>query len=68
MAVFATTDAALRARQVCEAMGMEIAPNNINNTRKSETDISPRTALSHPTYSNARLTVCRRPDLAAGRR
>ncbi|WP_329375970.1 hypothetical protein [Streptomyces sp. NBC_01483] len=23
----------LRARQVCEAMDMEIAPNNINNTR-----------------------------------
>jgi hypothetical protein len=33
MAVFATTDASLRARQVCEAMDMEIAPNNINNTR-----------------------------------
>ncbi|MEU2859219.1 hypothetical protein ACIQWL_46405 [Streptomyces mirabilis] len=33
MAVFATADAPLRARQVCEAMDMEIAPNNINNTR-----------------------------------
>ncbi|MEV5530761.1 hypothetical protein [Streptomyces prunicolor] len=33
MAVFATADAPLRARQVCEAMNMEIAPNNINNTR-----------------------------------
>ncbi|MFD9302164.1 hypothetical protein ACFWCB_05600 [Streptomyces sp. NPDC060048] len=32
-AVFATTDAALRARAVCEAMDMEIAPNNINNVR-----------------------------------
>ncbi|MDT0567010.1 hypothetical protein RM704_05830 [Streptomyces sp. DSM 3412] len=33
MAVFAAADAPLRARQVCEAMDMEIAPNNINNTR-----------------------------------
>jgi hypothetical protein len=33
MAVFATADAPLRARQVCEAMDIEIAPNNINNTR-----------------------------------
>ncbi|MFF4754992.1 hypothetical protein ACWD5R_33270 [Streptomyces sp. NPDC002514] len=33
MAVFAAADAPLRARQVCEAMGLEIAPNNINNTR-----------------------------------
>ncbi|GAA1232846.1 hypothetical protein [Streptomyces rhizosphaericus] len=27
------TDAPLRARQVCEAMDMEVTPNNINNTR-----------------------------------
>ena len=33
MAVFATVVAPLRARQVCEAMDMEIAPNTINNTR-----------------------------------
>jgi hypothetical protein len=33
MAVLAAADAPLRARQVCEAMDMEIAPNNINNTR-----------------------------------
>ncbi|MEU1276643.1 hypothetical protein [Streptomyces sp. NPDC005799] len=33
MAVFTTADTPLRARQVCEAMDMEIAPNNINNTR-----------------------------------
>jgi predicted nucleic acid-binding Zn-ribbon protein len=33
MAVFAAAEAPLRARQVCEAMDMEIAPNNINNTR-----------------------------------
>lgn len=33
MAVFAAADAPLRARQVCKAMDLEIAPNNINNTR-----------------------------------
>ena len=33
MAVFAAADAPRRARQVCEAMDLEIAPNNINNTR-----------------------------------
>ncbi|MFG2887905.1 hypothetical protein ACGFYV_37545 [Streptomyces sp. NPDC048297] len=33
MAVFAAADAPLRARQVCEAMDMEITPDNINNIR-----------------------------------
>jgi hypothetical protein len=33
MAVLATADAPLRARAVCEAMDLEIAPNNINNVR-----------------------------------
>ncbi|MEU6589888.1 hypothetical protein ABZ923_11795 [Streptomyces sp. NPDC046881] len=33
MAVFATADAPLRARAVCEAMDVEIVPNNINNVR-----------------------------------
>lgn len=33
VAVFAAADAPLRARQVCEAMDLEIAPSNINNTR-----------------------------------
>jgi hypothetical protein len=33
MAVFAAADAPLRARKVCEAMDLEIAPNTINNTR-----------------------------------
>ncbi|MGC4987010.1 hypothetical protein ACLQ18_41520 [Streptomyces sp. DT193] len=33
MAVFTAADHPLRARQVCEAMDLEIAPNNINNTR-----------------------------------
>ncbi|MET9535820.1 hypothetical protein ABZY02_35590 [Streptomyces sp. NPDC006649] len=33
MAVFAAADHPLRARQVCEAMDLPIAPNNINNVR-----------------------------------
>ncbi len=33
MAVFTAADTPLRARQVCEAMDLEIAPNTINNTR-----------------------------------
>ncbi|WP_329375613.1 hypothetical protein [Streptomyces sp. NBC_01483] len=33
MAAFAAAEAPLRARQVCEAMDLEIAPNTINNTR-----------------------------------
>ncbi|MET7571199.1 hypothetical protein ABZT04_22240 [Streptomyces sp. NPDC005492] len=45
MAVFATADAPLRARQVCEALDMEIAPNNINNTRLKLKRQSPWTGL-----------------------
>ncbi|WP_167346442.1 hypothetical protein [Kitasatospora phosalacinea] len=33
MAVFAETDAPLRARNVCEAMDLGSIPNNINNAR-----------------------------------
>ncbi|MFF2410815.1 hypothetical protein [Streptomyces sp. NPDC058092] len=33
MAVFTATDHPLRARQVCEAMDLPVAPNNINNVR-----------------------------------
>jgi hypothetical protein len=33
MAVFTTADQPLRARQVCEAMDLTVAPNNINNVR-----------------------------------
>ncbi|MGW0586137.1 hypothetical protein ACWD25_62190 [Streptomyces sp. NPDC002920] len=33
MAVFAEADAPLRARNVCEAMDLNVAPNNINNVR-----------------------------------
>ncbi|MDQ1041906.1 hypothetical protein QFZ76_000141 [Streptomyces sp. V4I2] len=33
MAVFTAADRPLRARQVCEAMDVAVAPNNINNVR-----------------------------------
>ncbi|MFJ4647283.1 hypothetical protein ACIP6Q_27590 [Streptomyces bobili] len=33
MAAFAAADTPLRARAVCEAMDLEIAPNNVNNVR-----------------------------------
>jgi hypothetical protein len=33
LAVFADADAPLRARTVCEAMDLHLAPNNINNIR-----------------------------------
>ncbi|MET8539024.1 hypothetical protein ABZV67_47330 [Streptomyces sp. NPDC005065] len=33
MAVFTVADHPLRARQVCEAMDLTVAPNNINNVR-----------------------------------
>ncbi|MGW1107535.1 hypothetical protein [Streptomyces sp. NPDC002540] len=33
LAVFATADAPLRARAVCEAMDLTVVPNNINNVR-----------------------------------
>lgn len=33
MAVFTAADHPLRARQVCEAMDLSVAPNNINNIR-----------------------------------
>ncbi|MCX5015061.1 hypothetical protein OG765_29445 [Streptomyces sp. NBC_00555] len=33
MEVFTAADHPLRARQVCEAMELTVAPNNINNTR-----------------------------------
>lgn len=31
--MFAAADAPLRARAVCEAMALEIAPSNVNNVR-----------------------------------
>ncbi|MEU5323953.1 hypothetical protein AB0G67_45595 [Streptomyces sp. NPDC021056] len=33
MAVFTAADHPLRARQVCEAMDVAVAPNNVNNVR-----------------------------------
>ncbi|MFF1743816.1 hypothetical protein [Streptomyces mirabilis] len=45
MAVFAAADAPLRARQVCKAMDLEIAPNNINNTRLKLKRLTARSIL-----------------------
>jgi hypothetical protein len=45
MAVFAAADGRLRARQVCEAMDVEIAPNNINNTRLKTNRLTERGIL-----------------------
>ncbi|GLP67184.1 hypothetical protein TUSST3_38060 [Streptomyces sp. TUS-ST3] len=46
MAVFAAADTPLRARQVCEAMDLEIAPNNINNTRLKLKRLAERAVLA----------------------
>jgi hypothetical protein len=60
MAVFDAADAPLRARQVCEAMDLEITPNNLNNTRLklewfAERGIWPRTSRARsPSRSRSR--------------
>lgn len=48
MAVFAAADAPMRARAVCEAMDLEIAPNNINTIRLKLKRLSGRGLLSEP--------------------
>ncbi|MFJ8153470.1 hypothetical protein [Streptomyces sp. NPDC094468] len=48
MAVFAATDAPLRARAVCEAMDLEIAPNNVNNVRLKLKRLAERGILIEP--------------------
>ncbi|MFB7037521.1 MULTISPECIES: hypothetical protein [unclassified Streptomyces] len=48
MAVFAAADAPLRARAVCEAMDVEIAPNNINNVRLKLKRLVDRGILTEP--------------------
>ncbi|WP_413754419.1 hypothetical protein NRF20_44890 [Streptomyces sp. R-74717] len=45
MAVLATADAPLRARAVCGAMDVEIAPNNVNNVRLKLTRLVERGIL-----------------------
>ena len=45
MAVFAAADMSLRARQVCEAMALEIAPDNIDNTRLRPKRLAERVIL-----------------------
>ncbi|MFG2260180.1 hypothetical protein [Streptomyces mirabilis] len=48
MAVFAAADAPLRARAVCEAMDLEIAPNNVNNVRLKLKRLVERGILTEP--------------------
>ncbi|MFJ9775765.1 hypothetical protein ACIRVF_31750 [Kitasatospora sp. NPDC101157] len=48
LAVFAQTDRPLRARGVCEAMGLEPAPNNINDVRLKLKRLTGRNILAEP--------------------
>jgi hypothetical protein len=48
MAVFAAADAPLRARAVCEAMDLEIAPSNVNNVRLKLKRLVERKILVEP--------------------
>jgi hypothetical protein len=48
MAVFAAAPAPLRARGVCEAMDLEIAPNNVNNIRLKLKRLAERGILIEP--------------------
>ncbi|MFI6274557.1 hypothetical protein [Streptomyces sp. NPDC050988] len=58
VAVFAASDGPLRARQMCEAMDLEIASNNINNTRlelKQLTERGIRVESEQSVFAQARL-------------
>jgi hypothetical protein len=46
MAVFTEADSQLRARNVCEAMDLDLAPNNINNVRIKLKRLTARGILS----------------------
>lgn len=48
MAVFATADAPLRARAVCEAMDLETGPSNVNNVRLKLKRLVERGILTEP--------------------
>lgn len=48
MAVFSAADGPLRARAVCEAMDLEIAPNNVNNVRLKLKRLAERGILIEP--------------------
>jgi hypothetical protein len=48
MAVFAEADGPLRARGVCEAMDLDLAPNNINNVRIKLKRLTGRSILAEP--------------------
>ncbi|MEW2268883.1 hypothetical protein GTY41_33125 [Streptomyces sp. SID685] len=47
-AVFAAADTPLRARAVCEAMDLEIEPNNVNNLRLKLKRLTERRILIEP--------------------
>jgi hypothetical protein len=48
MTVFAEADGPLRARGVCEAMDLDLAPNNINNVRMKLKRLTGRGILTEP--------------------
>ncbi len=48
MAVFAEAGGPLRARGVCEAMDLDLAPNNINNIRMKLKRLTGRSILTEP--------------------
>ena len=48
MVVFAQADGPLRARGVCEAMDLDLAPNHINNVRIKLKRLAGRGILTEP--------------------
>ncbi|MFE2552307.1 hypothetical protein ACFXGI_27685 [Streptomyces sp. NPDC059355] len=72
-AVSAAADAPLRARAVCEAMDVEIVPNNVNNVRlKAGATVTAASAVSAPrrrvsgsTLTRASLPARRSPSRLA---
>jgi hypothetical protein len=56
MAVFAEADAPLRARNVCEAMDLDLVPNNINNVR-----IKPKLLTGRGTFDETEQGLLTRP-------
>ncbi|WP_229871760.1 hypothetical protein [Streptomyces longisporoflavus] len=48
MAVFCAADSPLRARAVCEAMDLAVAPDNINNVRLKLKRLADRGILIEP--------------------
>jgi hypothetical protein len=80
MAVFAAADAPLRARAVCEAMDLEIAPGDINNVRlklkrlaerggdpgrERAGAVRPATAVAPPAGRTSLFSPAERPNRAS---